>query len=445
MATLRYVNDLGNGHSGYVTYTGIVVATESGQPLEVTTASGTSIAVQPAGAAGDAFGRLRISQPFTVFDSSHRYSINGHWNTSSGTGGTVTFNANQGLVDLAVTTTSGSKVYRETNRVFSYQPGKSLLVMNTFVMASGETNLRQRAGYFSSGNGIYFQVSGTTPAFVERTSISGTVTETIVPQTSWNNDKLDGTGNSGFTLDPTKAQIFWTDIEWLGVGTVRAGFVINGQFIICHSFHHANLISSTYITTATLPMRYEIEALGTLSETKTLKQICSTVLSEGGYELRGDANSINTPLDTPRTFTSSGVYYPVAAIRLKTSPDRLDAVVIPNAMSILGQGNNAVFNWKVIQNGTVSGGTWTSAGSGSPVDYNLSGVSISGGTTLAAGFISASTQSTNALEITTNQLFKYQLERNSFTAVPTEFILAVASKAANDTAYIALDWEEISR
>lgn len=422
------------------------VQTCSGRPLEVTTTSGNIVQITTAGTpAGDAFGRLRISNPFTIFDSSHRFTVNGHWNTQSGTGGTVTFNTNQGLVDLAVTTSSGSKVYRETKRVFSYQPGKSLLTMSTFVMASGQTNLRQRVGYFGANNGIYFQVSGTTVSIVERSSVSGSVTETIVPQSSWNGDKLNGSGDSKLTLDPTKAQIFWSDIEWLGVGTVRTGFVINGQFIICHSFHHANLVASTYITTATLPLRYEIEALNTLSSSATLKQICSTVISEGGYELRGDANTIGTPLNAPRTFTNSGVFYPVAAIRLKTSPDRLDSVVIPNALSLLGQGNNAVFNWKVINAGTVSGGTWTSAGSGSSIEYNLSGTSISGGTDLAAGFVSANTQSQNALQITTEQLFKYQVERDSFTSTPYELIFAVASKAAGDTAYASIDWEEITK
>lgn len=422
------------------------VQTCSGRPLEVTTTSGNIVQITTAGTtAGDAFGRFRVSEPFTIFDSSHRFSINGHWNTLSGNGGSIAFNANQGLVDLSVTTTSGSKVYRETKRVFSYQPGKSLLTMSTFIMAPAQTNLRQRVGYFGANNGIYFQISGSTLAMVERSSVSGSVSETIVPQASWNGDKLDGSGNSGITLDPTKSQIFWSDIEWLGVGTVRTGFVINGQFIVCHSFHHANLIPSTYIATANLPVRYEIEALDTTASGTTLKQVCSTVISEGGYEIRGDSNTIGTPLNAPRVFTNSGVFYPVAAIRLKTSPDRLDSIVIPNALSLLGQGNNAVFNWKVINGGTVSGGTWTSAGSGSSVEYNLSGTSISGGTALSAGFVSANTQSQNALEITTNQFFKYQLERDSFTSTPTELIFAVASKTDGDTAYAAIDWEEITK
>jgi hypothetical protein len=282
-------------------YEVIKVQTCSGEPLEVTTASGTSIYVQPAGMAGDAFGRTRVSAPFTLFDSSHRYNDNGLWSTSSGAGGTYAFNANQGLVDLNVTTTSGSEIIRETNKVCSYQPGKSLLFMSTFVMNTAKANLRQRVGYYGAANGMYLEVSGTTgPALVERSSVSGSLAETRVLQDNWNIDKLDGNGPSGFTLDITKAQILWFDIEWLGLGTVRAGFVINGAFIHCHSFHHANLITSTYITTASLPLRYEITNVGTTASSSTLKQVCSTVLSEGGYELRGAQSAIGTPVASPR-------------------------------------------------------------------------------------------------------------------------------------------------
>lgn len=441
---IRYVNDLGNGHSGYATVTGVPITNTSGVPFEVTNTSGIPLQITAAGTtAGDSFGRLRVSNPLTLFDSSNRYTLDSAWSSSTATGGTVALNTNQGLVDLAVTTSSGSRVYRETNRVFPYQPGKSLLVMSTFVMASGAANLRQRVGFFGTSNGVYCQLSGATFSFVKRSSVSGSVVDTAVPQSSWNVDKLDGSGLSELTLDPTKAQIFWADFEWLGVGTVRTGFVINGKFILCHTFDHANIISTTYVTTATLPLRYEIEALGTLGSAATLKQICSTVVSEGGYQLEGTPQSIGTPLSTPRTFTASGTFYPVAALRLKTSPDRLDAVVIPTAISLLGQGNNAVFNWKIVTSGTVSGGSWTSAGTDSPVEYNLSGTSIVSGVDMIAGFVAASNQSQTALDITSENYFKYQLERNSFTSTPTEFILAVSSKAAADTAYAALSWEEI--
>lgn len=423
---------------------------ESGQTIiydvvKVQTCSGQPLETQSAGTSADAFGRQRISQPLTLFDSSHRYQDNGLWATATGVGSTATFDANQGLVTLNVPTTSGAYVKRETKQVFSYQPGKSLLVMSTFVMETAKANLRQRVGYFNNDNGLYFQISGTTNSFVERSSVTGSAVETIIEQEDWNVDKLNGQGPSGLTLDPTKAQILWMDVEWLGLGTVRIGFIIDGKFVQCHAFNHANRITSTYITTASLPLRYEIENLGTTASSSTLKQVCSTVISEGGYELRGKQNAVGTPVATPYDLTATGVKYPVVSIRLKTSPNRLDAIVIPTATSILGVGNNATFEWTLQQGATTSGGTWVSAGSDSAIEYNLTGTSTSGGAPLAKGYISSTTQSSVSLNILKEALFNFQLRRDPFTSTPEEFSLLVETKTAGDDVYAALDWEEISR
>ena len=427
-------------------YEVIKVQTCSGQPLEVTTSSTANpVIVTTAGTpAGDAFGRARVSQPLTLFDSSHRYQDNGLWATATGVSSDATFDADAGLVNLNVPTTSGAYVTRETKQVFSYQPGKSLLIMSTFVMEPAKANLRQRVGYYNNNNGLYIQLNGSTLSFVERSSVTGSTTETVINQSNWNVDPMDGTGPSGLTLNITKAQILWMDIEWLGLGTVRMGFVINGQFVHCHSFHHANIIDSTYITTATLPLRYEIENLDDTASVSTLKQICSTVLSEGGYELRGKQGAIGTPISAARDLTATGVAYPVVSIRLKTSPDRLDSVVIPTAASILGTGNNAFFEWRMQQGGAISGGTWTSAGSESAVEYNLSGVSISGGSTLAKGYVSSTNQSANPIDILKAALFQLQLRRDGLTGTPEAFTITMETKAAGDDAYAALDWEQIS-
>ena len=430
---------------GSIIYDVVKVQTCSGQPLEVTTASGQVVSFTTAGTpASDAFGRARVSEPLTLFDSSHRYSDNNLWATATGVSSDATFDADAGLVNLNVPTTSGAYVKRETKKVFSYQPGKSLLVISTFDMSPAKANLRQRVGYFNDDNGIYLQLEDSTLSFVERSLVTGSVTETVANQADWNIDKLDGKGPSGITLDITKAQILWMDIEWLGLGTVRLGFVIDGLFIHCHSFHHANRIASTYITTASLPLRYEIENLDTTASISTLKQVCSTVISEGGYELRGRQGAIGTPIGTPRDLTATGVAYPVVSLRLKSSPDRLDAIVIPTAASILGVGNNAFFAWTLQSNATTSGGTWTSAGGDSSVEYNLSGVSSSGGRTLAKGYISSTTQSTNPIDILKAALFQFQLQRNGFTNTPEEFSLLVETKVAGDDVYASVDWEEIS-
>ena len=394
----------------------------------------------------DAFGRTRISQPLTLFDSSHRYRDNNLWESLIvGTGSTVGFVTAQGLVDVGIGTTAGCSVIRETTKTFSYQPGKSLLVLNTFVPATPKENLRQRIGYFGADNGMYFEIDDTTAYFVERSLSTGT--ETRVAQENWNVDKLDGTGVSGITLDKSKAQIYWMDIEWLGLGTVRMGFVINGVMIHCHSFHHANLIQSTYITTASLPLRYEIANTGITTSSSTLKQVCSTVISEGGYELRGLQQAIGTPITSPYALTVAGTFYPIISLRLKSSPDRLDAIVIMTALSLMGVNNGINYNWQAIASGTTIGGTWISAGDDSAVEYKLDGTGITGGRILASGFFNSANQGSPTVDILKEALFKFQLERNGFTGTPYELTLVIAASpiSSSEEVYASVDWEEISR
>jgi hypothetical protein len=331
------------------------------------------------------------------------------------------FSANEGLVNLNVNTTSGSQVLRETFKVMSYQPGKSLLVMNTFVMAPAQTNLRQRVGYFGTDNGIYVQLNNSTLSFVERSLVTGIVTESVVNQASWNADTLDGNGPSGITLDITKAQILFMDIEWLGEGTVRVGFIIDGNFIVCHRFNHANLITST------------------------LKQVCSSAISEGGYELRGAQQAVGTSITAPKTFAVAGTYYPMLGIRLKTTT--LDAIVITTAISLLGLGNGKNYAWRIVNGATITGGAWNPASADSSVEYNLTGASVTGGRILAQGYVNSSNQGSPSINILKEALFSTQLERNTFTGTAFELVVEMAIDATGGTlgAYVSLDWEEISR
>ena len=391
----------------------------------------------------DAFGRMRVSEPLTLFDSSHRYADNNLWSMTSGVSGNSSFNQNQGLVELNVTNASGSFVARETTKVFAYQPGKSLLNLNTFVMSPAKTGLRQRVGYFGTDNGMYLELNDSTLSFVERSLVNGSpATETRVSQPNWNGDKLNGTGPSRITLDITKAQILWMDIEWLGLGSVRMGFVIDGKFILCHTFHHANIIDSTYITTASLPLRYEIANTSATSGASKLKQICSSVISEGGYELRGLQQAIGTTITAPKALAVAGTFYPVVSIKLKST--KLDAIVILTALSVMGI-DTGIYNWKVIASGTTTGGTWTDAGENSAVQYKLDGTGISGGRVLASGYLTSNAQAATSIDILKEALFKFQLERNGLTGEAYELTLVVSASTSTELVHGSVDWEEVSR
>jgi hypothetical protein len=311
-------------------------------------------------------------------------------------------------------------------------------------MSAAKTGLRQRVGYYGAANGYYLEQNDSTVSFVERSSVSGALVNTPVTQASWNVDPMNGTGPSGITLDLTKAQILFMDLEWLGVGTVRIGFVIDGNFYVCHKFQHANIIASTYITTASLPLRYEITNTGATSGASTLKQICSTVLSEGGYELRGAQQAVGTPITSPKTLATAGTFYPIVSIRLKST--RLDGIAVATALSAIGN-TAANFNWQVVSAGTTTGGSWVSAGTNSCVEYNITGTSFSttGGRVIASGYFTATASTSVSVDILRAALLSTQLERDGLTGTPYEFTLILAAGTNNETVFGSMDWEEVSR
>jgi hypothetical protein len=354
----------------------------------------------------DAFGRLRVSQPYTLFDSSNRYAIDDQFDTSTVTGGSITFLPNEAAVRMDVTTASGAEVVRQTYRSMLYQPGKGLLVLATFVMNAAKANLRQRVGYFGTQNGLYFELNNTTKAFVMRTYVGGSVDNTTrrVEQSAWNGDKLDGTGASGLTLDLTKPQILWFDFEWLGVGNVRCGFIINGQYIVCHTYQTANVYgTSVYMTTAILPIRYEITNTAATADASYLKQICSSVMSEGGLE----PASIDHVAIRSTSLTSVGTtLLPLVSIRLSSSA--LGAIVLPSAVKVIPTSADN-FEIQLVKNATLTGASYSAVASDANVEYDVSSTAMSGGTIVQVDYAASSNQGTTALNPISAFNWDYQL------------------------------------
>jgi hypothetical protein len=322
----------------------------------------------------DAFGRQRVSQPFTLFDSVLRHSKNAElWNETI-SGGTSVHLPNESSVLMTVTD-SGHSVLRRTRKRFPYQPGKGLNVLQSFAGSTPQAGLIQEVGLYDNNNGIMLRASGTTVQFVIRSSTTGSPEETVVNQNEWNIDTAPW-------LNLAKANIFTTDLEWLGVGRVRCGFVLNGEYYYCHEFNHANALDAVYMTTAVLPLSYAIRTVATVSG--SMKQICSNVASEGGYE---PAGAIYTTGRGASNFASISSETIVAAIRMASG--RTDNVILPSQVDAsLGgkQNDNAVAQWRMRLNPTVSG-TWINADNGRGNVQTMSSGTFSGGTVINAGLV----------------------------------------------------------
>ena len=335
----------------------------------------------------DAFGRQRVSQPYTLFDSQQRYAADNQFDTSTVNGASTTYLPNESSLRMSVAATTGSEAVRQSFRSMSYQPGKGLLVLATFAMNTPTANIRQRVGYFNTQNGVFFEANGTTLSMVLRSNslpTPGTPSDVrSIPQSQWNGDKLNGSGPSGLTLDPTKTQIFWCDFEWLGVGSVRTGFVINGQYIVCHTFNNANEVGSVYMTTAILPVRYEITNLSNLA-TASMKQICSNVVSEGGYEQYSPSHLARR---TTKLTNIQTTFKPIVSIRL--APTALGAVVIPGRMQVVPIASQT-YEVGLFFNPTLTGASWAAVDTDPNVQMDVSATAMTGGTLVQTDYMDAS-------------------------------------------------------
>jgi hypothetical protein len=398
------------------------------------------------GTAVDAFNRLKVSNPFTLFDSQQRYQVSDKWDYRSATGGTYSYNVTESTVSLTSGLTVGSKVYSETKKVFPYQPGKSLTIINTFAMSQPKNGLRQRVGYFgvtggftaaTPYNGVYVQQDGLTLSIC---LASGSLNTTqTVTQSNWNGDRFNGSGPSGVTLDVTKGNIFWMDIEWLGVGDVRTGFFVDGRPVVAHTFYNTNKNSTTYMTTACLPLRYEIENTSGQTGSSTLRQICSTILSEAGYEGFSRRYNVTHSGTTPHTLTTAGTQYPLIAIRM--APDRLDSIIVPSNISVaIEPGTNnkpLVVQYRILLNPTLTGNTWTTHFNGN-VQYNITATGVTGGTDIIGGYISSS----GTLDVSSINDFNFQIGRTQL-GVSDTFVLVLVPTTNNTQGYTDLSWFEI--
>lgn len=324
----------------------------------------------------DAFGRLRVSNPQTVFDSKLVYDSQPLYWTEAQTGGAAAGVWSGADARVRLTATTGETSVRQSRRFFNYQPGKSQLIFQSFCMGPAVTGAITRVGYFDAANGVFLQRDGSSVSLVRRSGSS--VPTATVPQTQWNIDPLNGNGPSRITLDLTKTQILVTDLEWLGVGSVRVGFVLDGNIVYVHQFQNANVNTAVYMSTPNLPLRYELDA--TISTgAATLDCICGTVLSEGGVQSTGSPFGFFCPRTGNIADTASRT---LISIRHNAAYPRV--TIIPTNIIPLTAGNGAS-QWALLYNPTLVGDTW--ATTRGYCDLDVAGAAT-GGTVIAAGVFS---------------------------------------------------------
>jgi len=259
----------------------------------------------------------------------------------------------------------------------------SQLVIITGVFGANTAGTTQKLGLFNDKNGLFFDLNGINAGVNVRTYTSGSAVTTRIEQTDWNLDTMDGNGPSGIDIDYTKTQIYFIDFEWLGVGTVRFGFFVDGVPYYCHAQHHANNLNVVYMSTPNLPIRFEIENDGTGLK-NNLRHICATVITEGGRNDTGIIRGINRLLNPLITLNDTDTY---VAIGLRLKSTNLGSFIRFIDQEILCT-SGSTYAWSLLLEPTIIGTAlvWDSLDNSSlEYAFGTGATTVTGGTVLATG------------------------------------------------------------
>lgn len=388
----------------------------------------------------DAFNRLRVSTPIDLFSSVHQYNTGPLFWESVLNGGAVTHLPNESGIQLSTGgAAAGNYAIHQTKIYHRYQPGKSHFVTKTFNFGSaGDVNVARRDGYFDDSNGIFLEQSGTAINWVKRSFVTGAVVDTAIAQAAWNVDKFDGTGPSGVTLDFTKSQFLWIDMEWQGVGSVRCGFILGGVMYVAHEFDGQNVNASVYMTTANLPLRTEIRNIGAATGAATMKSFCQSVVSEGGQlSVPGIPFSASNGIGTIGVTTRR----PVLSIRMASTLNGVTfrGHVEPQILEITASTNSAY--WELIYNGTLTGAAFSAVdATNSGTEFDVAATAITGGTRIASGYVSAGGGASRGA-VNTDLAQKIILAK-TYAGVSDIFSVVCTSFSGTSNVSASINWRE---
>ena len=401
----------------------------------------------------DGFHRIRISNPHTLGDYKHVYGVNPDMLNHTESGGTITHNANESSTNLAVTSTIGSRAVHQSKMYHHYMPGKSQFVMLTFVFKGHNKGISKKTGYFDDRDGFYFEENENNELqFVLRSFTSGSAVNRIAKQSDWNGDRIDGKGPSGWKIDTTKTQLAWFDMQWLGVGRVRCGFIHKDEFVLCHTFYNSNVLDKVHIANPMLPIRCEIENISS-SDPCNFDQICSTVISEGGYSEAGRDYSVLSSTQDIVVTPQNPVTVNVIGIKLKNTfnnrPNRMFVRLLD--VRVFTDASNVKYEVLKVSSTNTSAaitGTTVSANDDSGIEY-INGCTVSGAIeVIGSSIVAANTQGQKHIgsigSTSVSNAKKNFISQNFASTFSDAFVVRVIElEDKNTKVTVSMTWREV--
>ena len=382
--------------------------------------------------------RVKVS-PFEIIGfNTYQYSKDEDiWDEEITGTASSAINTYYGMLEMSVGGNAGDELVRQTRRVVRYVPGRQSEVSMSVIFGTPVTGIRRRLGLFDDVNGAYFEDGGDGTYYVVcRRNTAGGVVEERVSREDWNVDRLDGTGPSGITADPTAIQLIVIEYEWYGAGQVEFKFLINNNAYSVHQFDHANRTTEPWSGPPFLPVRTELTNVAGTAGTHKFTVGSYSTLSEGTLGPLGVDSNAASPI-TGRTLQSANTFYPVLSIRLKSS--RINGVVLPTDFQAATLDNTQIF-YRLVLNAELTGANWQSVSTDGFVEYDVSATAQTNGRILNTGFLGTYQQG-QLVRLDPRAL--NQLGRTGMGTVSDTLTIELACVNANKAGFASINWVEV--
>lgn len=307
--------------------------------------------------------------------------------STTSNGGTITHDSVTGAMAHLSTSTNTAGLARLASKTpLRYVPGHEAYAYFTAVFTTGVADSTQLAGIFDTEDGFAIGYNGATFSVLHRLDSS----DTFISQANFNIDKLDGSGPSRITLDPTKINIYRVAFGWLGTAPIV--FEVcrqDGQWFPFHMIQRANNVSVPSLYSPILPLTMEVENNGNSSDLSIKTASWNAgVLGSSGIDRQNQRSVTGT------TFSSTGSKM-ILALRNESSfeskTNRINVHLrrayfsATAATSFKNAAKLVRFTFYKGDEGMVTDGSWSfhdSSGSNktSCVKYNSTATAQSGGT-----------------------------------------------------------------
>jgi hypothetical protein len=394
----------------------------------------------------DAFGKLQVSQQHKLAEYIPHYdTLPNDFSTVLTGAGSLTHLPNVSGVRLSCGTASGDSVQRTTDEYHVCQAGVSHLIEFTAALGdTGKDNVTRRFGLYDDDNGEFFEMQGTTFNIGLRSKATGTVVEERFASTTWDGDRLDGIGDahnlSGFMVNPTKNNIYWMDYQCLGAGAVRFGIIIDGVRIVCHELGTDNNRTQSYISTGSLPIRYEQINTGTSASTSEMSVFSSVVKTEGAFTPATAAFTDNSSASVTTTTAT-----PIMAIRASQTFNSINnrSTIYPNSFTIYNGASSGPILFEQWRGVTAAAGSWVSHGGDSVADINKTLTGISGGKSRFSTIVGAGESKQIDLKTFKENRSGIRRKANIAEWVELAFTAKLLSAGAGGTVTVVFNWDEV--